>query len=100
MDDRPKLTNSRVEAFVKSARQVRYDRLTPRQKELVDALMDGTATRPWMQNLGKIMGCSLGTIRSYLQLIYMKYGIEQRTRSPFTPMVRLVYLRSKELGLL
>lgn len=89
-----------------------YDCLTSEQKGLVDAVMEirSAAHVPMREDtLGRLVGknhtqtlaaqfdCKERAMKGRLRRIYDRYGVD---RKPFIPMVRLAYLRSKELGLL
>jgi len=75
-----------------------YNRLSPRQKQLVDFLMASVhKDRGLIAQCAEHLGLAKVTVRQQLQSIYRKYDID---RSKYTPHVRLIYLRALELGLL
>lgn len=71
-----------------------YDDLNPEQQGVVDAVMDDCGS---IERLGEKFSCSRMAMRKRLHYIYRNYGISSK---PFLPMIRLAYLRSRELGLL
>ena len=64
-----------------------YNLLKPRQKQLVDEIMDG-------KHCGRIKD---QVVQNRLGPIFWKYGIDEKK---WCARVRLVYLRAKELGLI
>ena len=76
-----------------------YDRLAPREKELVDLVMSNCAAKyeRLADAIGRRMGISRCSAKSLLQRVHLKYGIDSER---YSPTVRLVYLRAKELNLL
>jgi hypothetical protein len=87
-----------------------YDCLTPEQQAIVDVLMmqrgkrDRFAIMPskkeHIRKLAEIFPCKERTMKNNLAKIYQKYGIGTDRNAPFLPMIRLVCLRARELGLL
>lgn len=88
-----------------------YDDLTPEQQGLIDEVMELRTAQhvPMRENrngclisknhvrtLAKIFHCKERTMKERLLRVYRHYEISHEN---FIPMVRLAYLRSKELGL-
>lgn len=77
-----------------------YELLTAREKEIVDLVMSGLYVaegRDYRKELGRQLGISESTVAKHCWRIYAIYRIDL---SKFRGMVRLVYLRAKELGLI
>jgi hypothetical protein len=82
-----------------------YTRLSPRQKQAVDALISGqflifaSGFRGNSNNkaIGRTMGVSENAAKTYISQAGRKYGIP---RQQWCVAVRLCYLRAKELGML
>jgi hypothetical protein len=71
-----------------------YDCLSPEQQGVVDAMMDDCGS---VKALAIKFHCKERSMKERLMRIYNHYGID---RGPFVPMIRLAYLRAKELSLL
>lgn len=75
-----------------------YEHLPPRDREMVDFLMSGDyVAREFTKTAGERMGIPESTVKYRMARIGRIYGID---RKRYLPSVRLVYLRSKELGLI
>jgi len=74
-----------------------YETLTRREAQLLDFVMlPGNAGRGWQKRMSAHLGISEGAIRTHFYHATLKYGIHGKR---WSPSVRLVYLRAKELGL-
>lgn len=71
-----------------------YDCLSPEQQGVIDAMMDDCGS---VKALAAKFGSKERSMKERLKRIYDAYGI---SRGPFVPMIRLAYLRAKELSLL
>lgn len=72
-----------------------YEHCTPRERDAVDALMTNPG-KPICDNIARLLGISVPVVKAYLSRVYDKYGIYDKK---YCPIVRLAYLRAKELGL-
>lgn len=75
-----------------------YDMLSPRQQFLVDfVLWSGYNGIEYKIEAAKVLGIAERTVKADMTAIFNAYGIDKKN---CIPSVRLVYLRSKELGLI
>lgn len=73
-----------------------YESCTRRQREVIDALISGRGRGNGnLDALASIIGISRRTVKQHLHRAYVSYGIDG---NKFNRMVRLVYLRFRELG--
>ena len=76
-----------------------YDRLSGREKDVVNLLMDAglSEIRNRQVMMAKELGISTSTVKQALRTVGFKYGVDARIHNV---SVRVVYLRALELGLL
>jgi len=75
-----------------------YEKLTPAERSMVDFVMRGDyLNRNYIRSAGRLMGIADRTVKNRMGTIFRVYGI---SRKQYLPVVRLVYLRGKELGLI
>lgn len=75
-----------------------YERLTQRYRDMVDLIMRGEfLARDYVRSTAKSLGIAPRTAKNRMARIFMVYGIDCKR---YHGAVRLVYLRSKELGLI
>jgi DNA-binding CsgD family transcriptional regulator len=76
-----------------------YDRCTAKEKAIVDYMLNSKPNfgKPTRQNIADHFGVKVHTVIRHLRNLYDAYGIDSEI---FSPQVRLVYLRAKELGLI
>lgn len=77
-----------------------YERLRPSEKKIVDLLMSGLYVaqgRDYRKEIARQLHLSESTVAKHCWRIYTVYGIDL---DKFRGMIRVVYLRAKELGLI
>jgi DNA-binding CsgD family transcriptional regulator len=70
-----------------------YARLTARQREVVDFMLAGNR----QEQIAKAMGITTRSVKMHIHMATLKSHIDS---SIFSPQVRLVYLRARELRLI